>query len=199
MADFRPISLIHGIAKIVSKLLLLRLAPHLRDLVSPCQSAFIKGRSIHENFMYVRNLARWLHRNRIPSLLLKLDISKAFDSVRWDYLLEMLGKRGFPPKWSNWIAAMLATSSSWVLLNGTPVESIQHGRGLCQGDPLSPFLFILAIDPLHRLLMEATERGLLSKIGGRNTRLRVSIYADDAAIFIKPTPMDVQNIQQLLA
>lgn len=94
---------------------------------------------------------------------------------------------------------MLTTSSSRVLLNGSPLQPIQHGRGLRQGDPLSPSLFILAIDPLQRLPVKATERGILSKIGGCNARLRVSIYADDAAIFIKPTPMDVQNTKRLLS
>lgn len=184
VTDFRPISLIHGVAKIISKLLALRLAPHLNNLISPCQSAFIRGRSIHDNFMYVWNLARRLHRNKTPTLVLKLDISKAFDSVRWDYLLETLKQRGFPTKWCNWLAAMLATSSSKVLLNGTPIDLIRHGRGLRQGDPLSPLLFILAINPLQRLLEEATDQGLLSKVRGRRTRFRISIHADDAAIFI---------------
>ena len=77
--DFCPISLIHAIAKIITKVLATRLAPHMNNLVSPAQSAFIKKRSIHDNFMYVRNLARKLHRNRTPTLLFKLDIKKAFD------------------------------------------------------------------------------------------------------------------------
>lgn len=198
IADYRPISLIHGFAKLVSKLLAARLAPHLNQLISPCQSAFIKGRSIHDNFMYVRNLARRLHRNKTPTLFLKLDISKAFDSVRWDYLLTLLQKRGFPPKWCSWLAATLASSTSRVLLNGCPLDPIAHRRGLRQGDPLSPLLFILAIDPLHSLLAEATDRGLLSKVSNRNVRFRASMYADDAAIFLKPTTKDVRNMQQLL-
>ena len=84
------------------------------------------------------------------------------------------------------------------MLNGTPLDPIQHGRGLRQGDPLSPLLFILAIDPLHRLLQVATERGLLSKLNGRVARFRASMYADDAAIFLKPTPTDAANIKELL-
>ena len=71
------------IAKIVNKILALRLAPFLNELVAPCQSAFIKGRSIHDNFLYVRNIARRFHRNRTPALLLKLDISKAQSQLRW--------------------------------------------------------------------------------------------------------------------
>lgn len=98
ITDYRPISLIHAIAKIISKLLALRLAQKMKDLISPCQSAFIKGRSIHDNFLYVRNIARPFHCNETPSLLIKLDISKAFDSVRWDYLLALMQHRGFPQR-----------------------------------------------------------------------------------------------------
>ena len=82
ISDFRPISLIHAVAKIIAKMMATRLAPHMHALVSNTQSAFIKKRSIHENFMYVRNLARRLHRTKSPTLLHKLDIKKAFDSVR---------------------------------------------------------------------------------------------------------------------
>lgn len=78
ISDYRPISLVHGLRKIVSKILAFRLAPRMHDLFSTNQSAFICGRSIHDNFLYVRNLARRYHRNKIPMLLFKLDISKAF-------------------------------------------------------------------------------------------------------------------------
>jgi hypothetical protein len=96
ISDFRPISLIHIIPKIIAKAMALRLRPKMNDIISPCQSAFIKSRSIHDNFMYVRNVARRLQRNRSPALLIKLDIAKAFDSVRWDYILDLMQKRGFP-------------------------------------------------------------------------------------------------------
>jgi hypothetical protein len=85
ISDFRPISLIHGIAKIIAKMLSLRLAPHMDDLVSKAQSAFIKKRSIHDNFLYVKNLATRLHKRKISALLFKLDIRKAFDSVRSEW------------------------------------------------------------------------------------------------------------------
>ena len=129
ISDFRPISLIHAFAKIISKILALRLAPKMQELIATCQSAFIKGRSIHDNFLYVRNLAQRFHRSGMPSLLFKLDISKAFDSVCWDYLLSLMQHRGFPHRWINWIAAILSTSTSTILVNGTPTEHI-HGRGL---------------------------------------------------------------------
>jgi len=93
---------------------------------------------------------------------------------------------------------LLASSSSMVLLNGIVGESIQHGRGLRQGNPLSPLLFILAIDPLQRLLNNATDSRLLSKLKGRYTRLRTSMYADDAVVFLNPKKEDVSNFAQIL-
>lgn len=198
MGDYRPISLIHGVAKIITKGLALRLRPEMDSLVSSCQSAFIKTRTIHDNFMYVRGVSRKLHTTKSPALLVKLDIAKAFDSVRWDFLLELLRRLGFPDSTRSWIGRILTSSSSRILLNGIPGPPILHGRGLRQGDPLSPLLFDLAIDPLERLLHLATEANLLSPLPGRYTKLRISLYADDAIIFLRPVREDVQNLGLIL-
>ncbi|XP_024314534.1 uncharacterized protein LOC112270714 [Brachypodium distachyon] len=96
ISDYRPISLIHAMAKILSKAMVMRLRPKMHELVSLSQSAFIKSRSIHDNFMFVQGMARRLHRSKSPTLLIKLDIAKAFDTVRWDFILELLQRRGFP-------------------------------------------------------------------------------------------------------
>lgn len=174
-----------------------RLAPHMPNLVSNAQSAFIKKRSIHDNFMYVRNLARRFHRTKSPTLLLKLDIKKAFDSVRWDYLMDLLRHLGFPSHFRDWVSTLLSTASSRVLLNGIPGDPIRHGQGLRQGDPLSPLLFVLAIDPLHHILAKATAQGSLHPLRGRP--IRASLYADDAAIFVAPIKSDIQFLASTLA
>lgn len=93
---------------------------------------------------------------------------------------------------------MLTTSSSQVLLNGILGNPIMHGRGLRQGDPLSPLLFILVIDPLQRLLQLATEAGFLSKISCSPYKLRTSLYADDAVLFMKPIKAEINNLAKLL-
>lgn len=198
VTDYRPISLIHSIAKILSKLMALRLRSNMRTLISTNQSAFIKGRSIHDNFLYIRNLSRRYHRTQWPMLLFKLDITKAFGSVRWDYLMTLLQHHGFPQRWREWVAALLSTSTSQVLLNGILGTKIPHGRGLRQGDPLSPLLFILAVDPLQWLLSKATDLQVISKLRGRAARLRISLYADDAVVFINPVRRDVQAFTDIL-
>jgi len=85
VSDYRPISLTHSVAKLISKFMANRLAGSLHLLVSRAQSAFIKQQSIHDNFLYTQNLIKELYKAKYPALFLKLDIAKAFDSVRWDF------------------------------------------------------------------------------------------------------------------
>jgi hypothetical protein len=87
--DLRPTSLIHSFAKLVTKLMANRLAPLLPSLVSVNQSAFVRGRRIHDNCMLVQQIVKSLRRKKEPHILLKLDISKAFESVSWSFLLEV--------------------------------------------------------------------------------------------------------------
>jgi hypothetical protein len=89
ITDFRPISLIHSFAKLFSKLLVNRLAPELKKLISHSQNAFIKKRCIHDNFMFVHQMVKELHRKKVPAIFIKLEISKAFGMVSWSYLLTL--------------------------------------------------------------------------------------------------------------
>jgi hypothetical protein len=196
--DYRPISLVCLFAKIVTKVLATRLQPRMGDLVSPAQSAFIKGRVIHDNFTFVRGLARSYFLKKNPALLIKLDMEKAFDSLSWDFLLEVLEAKGFGQRWRNWITAVLATASTRVLVNGELTELIWHRRGLRQGDPLSPLLFVLAMDILSVLLDNADRVGVLKPIGAKLPRFRASLYADDVILFLNPCKFEITAARRLL-
>ena len=197
--DYRPISLMHSAAKILCKLLATRLAPELEYLISRGQSAFVKGRSIHENFLYVRNVIKQAKTKKIPLIFLKLDIAKAFDSVHWGFLFKVLTKLGFGQRWRNMLALILASSSSRILLNGSPGKAFSHRRGLRQGDPLSPMLFIRVLEPLLKLLELATENQVLSPLRLGTARMRASFYADDAALLVNPLKEDITAIQRILS
>jgi hypothetical protein len=95
--DFRPISLVHSFAKLLTKIMANRLADRLHQMVSPNQSAFIKGRFIQDNFILVQQTARFLQQQKQPRILLKFDISKAFNVVDWPFMLEVMQHLGFGP------------------------------------------------------------------------------------------------------
>jgi len=97
--DYRPISLIHSFGKLITKCLAARMAQVLDSLVQPNQTAFIRGRCIHDNFQLVRLSCKAIHEKRVPWVLLKIDIAKAFDSVAWNFLLEVLAHLGFGQHW----------------------------------------------------------------------------------------------------
>jgi len=189
--DFRPISLIHSFAKLATKILANRLAPLLPSLISTNQSAFVRGRKIHDNFTLVQQMVKSLHKKKEAHILLKLDISKAFDSVSWSFLLEVMCKVGFGQRWRDLICLILSTSSTQVLVNGVPGDTILHHRGLRQGDPLSQMLFILVMDVLNSLVNFATLAGLMQPLAIQQARHRVPCYADDAVIFLRPHNLDL--------
>lgn len=107
-----------------------RLAPLLNDLVAANQSAFICGRCIHDNYILVQQTIKLLHHRQVLSLFLKLDISKAFDSVSWSFLLEVLTHLGFGQVWCNLVSNLLSTASTQVLRNGESSLEIRHQRSL---------------------------------------------------------------------
>jgi hypothetical protein len=128
----------------------------------------------------VQGTARKLHCLKQPTILLKLDITKAFNTVDWSFLLEVLRKMGFGAQLLACICALLSTASTRVLLNGSPGAQLAYRRGLRQGDPLSPQLFILVMEVLHFALEKATQAG------------RTSIYADDVVTFLRSRVEDLR-------
>jgi uncharacterized protein (DUF952 family) len=108
----------HSVGKLLTKLLALRLFAHLNKLVSKSQGDFIKLRSIHDNFQFVRGAMNHFYSSKTHMLLLKLDIAKVFDSVRWKYLLEVMQKLRFSPIWRDMMSLIWSTTTSRIMLNG---------------------------------------------------------------------------------
>lgn len=141
--------------KIFAKVLANRVAPELLALVGLHQSAFVRGRVLLDNFMLMQGTARRIHALRELACLVKLDTSKAFDTVDWSFLLQVLRKIGFGRTWFTWICGLLSIETTRVHVNGTPGSTLSSARGLMQGDPLSPMLLILVMEALHHMFQFA--------------------------------------------
>ncbi|GJS44208.1 RNA-directed DNA polymerase, eukaryota, reverse transcriptase zinc-binding domain protein [Tanacetum coccineum] len=159
--DFRPINLIGSMYKIIAKILANLLVLVLGDLVNEVQSAFIADRQILDGPFILNEIVQWCQSKKKQSLVFKVDFEKAFDSVRWDYLDNILRRFSFSEKWCSWIQSCLRSSRGSVIMNGSPTEEFQFHKGLKQGDPLSPFLFILVMETLHISFQRIVDAGMI--------------------------------------
>lgn len=135
MKDYRPISLCIVAYKVISKILAERLKPCLHKIISENQSASIPGRCISDNILIAHELLHSLHTKKLvePSMALKLDITKAFDHVEWNYLEEIMARMGFCTTWRSWIMNCITSVSYSILLNGVPSGKIYPQIGIRQG------------------------------------------------------------------
>ncbi|GJT35204.1 putative RNA-directed DNA polymerase, eukaryota, reverse transcriptase zinc-binding domain protein [Tanacetum coccineum] len=160
VSDFRPISLIGCQYKIISKILVNRLSKVIGNLISPVQTAFLKGRNILDGPLILNEVMAWYRQRKKALMVFKVDFEKVFDSIRWDYLDLILEKHGFGLKWRTWISGCLKNARASVLINGSLTAEFELFRGLRQGDHLSPFLFILPMEGLHAFMIKADDIGL---------------------------------------
>ena len=156
--EFRPISLCNVIYKIIAKVLANRLKVVLPNIISPFQSAFLAGRLITDNIIAAYETLHTMHTkmwSKVRFMGIKLDMSKAYDMVEWEFLEAIMCIMGFSERWISLIMECVRTVTYSVLVNGQAVGCITPSRGIRQGDPLSPYLFLLCAKALSSMLSKA--------------------------------------------
>ncbi|KAK3193257.1 hypothetical protein Dsin_024567 [Dipteronia sinensis] len=182
MKDFRPISCCNTLYKIIAKIISNRIKPCLPDIISPSQSAFVAGRCIGDNILLMQELMRNYHKDTsCPRLALKVDLKKAFDMVNWGFLLETLAAFHFPPKVIMWIKACLTTPKFSIFINGELAGFFSRKRGLRQWGPMSPYLFVISMEDLSKILAKRIEDSPSFKFHWRCDKIKLShpCFADD--------------------
>ncbi|GKD22429.1 RNA-directed DNA polymerase, eukaryota, reverse transcriptase zinc-binding domain protein [Tanacetum coccineum] len=156
----------------------------ISTLVSDVQSAFISNRQILDGSFILNELISWCKAKKSKTMVFKVDFEKAYDSVRWDFLDDLLGKFGFGSKWRGWIKGCLTSTKGSILVNGNPTAEFKFYKGLKQGDPLSPFLFILVMESLHFSFNQVLNAGLFKGVRIDNSLTLSHLFYADDAVFI---------------
>jgi hypothetical protein len=198
--QYRPIAMANFKFKIISKIIADRLASLLPSLISEEQRGFVHDRNIRDCLCIASEATNLLHNKSFGgNLALKIDISKAFDTLEWPFLLNVLSKFGFNSIFCNWIQVILQSAFLSVSINGKAHGYFNCTRGVRQGDPLSPLLFCLAEDVLSRSISKLVTGGKLDLISGtRNFKVPShTFYADDLLIFCKGKLSGLNDIKSL--
>ncbi|KAK2426239.1 hypothetical protein P8452_40952 [Trifolium repens] len=200
LGDYRPISLLGCLYKMVAKVLATRLTMVLGDLIPKTQSAFLKGRQLVEGVVVVNEVIDFAKKSGKECLIFKVDFEKAYDSVDWGFLDYMLRRFGFDLKWRAWMKACVCTGSMSILVNGSPTEQICIKKGLKQGDPLAPLLFLIVAEGLGALMRSAVDRGKFKPffVGTNGMPISILQYADDTLCIGEATVENLWAIKSVL-
>ena len=199
-SEFRPISCLNTVYKVISKLLASRLKEILPLMISKSQSAFLPGRLLAENVLLATDLVNGYNtRNISPRGMLKVDLRKAFDCVRWDFILATLRALAIPESYIRLIEECLSTASFSISINGALGGFFNSTKGIRQGDPLSPYLFVLAMECLSRLLTARFDAGNIG-YHPRTENVKIShlMFADDVMIFFDGSSNSLHGIAECL-
>ncbi|VVA25489.1 Hypothetical predicted protein, partial [Prunus dulcis] len=200
VSDFRPISLVTSLYKMVSKVLASRLREVLGSTISSYQSAFVQGRQILDAALIANEVVEESRRLNKSGMVFKIDLEKAYDHVEWRFVDEVLIRKGFGDRWRSWIRGCLETANFSVMINGRPRGKFRASRGLRQGDPLSPFLFTLVMDVLSRIMEKAQDADEFHGLSPGNGMVEISHlqFADDTIFFIEDKEEYWNNLLQIL-
>ena len=195
--DFRPISLLGGVYKIIAKILANRIRPLIPKLVHSSQAGFVQGRSLAESCLSV-----WAGMEEGPKVgdfvFLKIDFEKAYDRLEWRFLEDCLKVMEFGPLFRSWIRGLFREAEAVVQVNGKVSGSFSITRSVRQGCPLAPLLFAIATEPLIRSLLKAQKEGGVSGVKIGNTQLLTRMFADDTVLFIEASEDKVKKAWDLL-
>ena len=203
MSDFRPISLSNVVYKLVSKVIANRLKNIIPQIISKNQSTFLSERLIIDNVLVALELMHYLEHKKEGKenfMAVKLDISKAYDRVEWGFIEKVMEKMGFLEKWIQLIMQCITTVSYSVIINGAVHGCIFPTRGLRQGDPLSPYLFMLYADGFSSLIKDVARNHMLSGISICRGCPMVThlFFVDDNLLFCKATNQECHKLIKII-
>jgi hypothetical protein len=124
----------------------------------------MEGRHIMDNIIHAHKMIHTLKLHKIGGMIIQLDLAKAYDKISWHYMIKILEAFGFSQHWISWIVSLFSTTSYSLLINGAPAKPFWPTRGIRQGDPLSPFLFIMMMEGLSRSIKSTTATGEITSI-----------------------------------
>ncbi|XP_019224305.1 PREDICTED: uncharacterized protein LOC109205994 [Nicotiana attenuata] len=201
LSEYRPISLSNFINKIISKLICSRISTFLPKMISPNQTGFVKGRSISENIMLAQEIVQGIKKPNIgANVVIKLDMAKAYDRVSWSFTCIILRRLGFSELLIDMVWRTLSNNWYSVIVNGTRCGFFHSTRGLKQGDPLAPALFILGAELLSRMLNNLTHDQFFNGfyMERRGPQITHLSFADDIIIFTSGSTYSLQKIMDTL-
>lgn len=191
------------ICKIVTKILANRLKLVLPEIISDYQSAFVPDRLITDNFLLAHEISYFIRTRKTKKsgfLSLKTDMSKAYDRVEWNFLEQMLRRLGFPDKWIHLVMSCVASVKYRVKLNNLKFEYFTSKRGLRQGDPLSPYLFLICAEWLSRIISFVQSQDLIEgiRISALAPVISHLFFVEDSIFLIKAWSNNASNLWNVL-